>query len=76
MITYAVYLCFVSIIVRICQGYLMTISNKIMHCTNITREILQLHMSYKRTNYNTYTIFHKGVWIWNVLNEEIRNTKT
>ena len=33
-------------------------------------------LCYNRTNYRTYTIFHKGVLIWNVLNEEIKNTKT
>ena len=35
-----------------------------------TRNSTKLHMSYTRTNYRTYTIFHKGVLIWNVLNEE------
>ena len=41
-----------------------------------TRNSTKLHMSYKRTNYRKYTIFHKGILIWNVLNEEIKNTKT
>ena len=49
--------------------------NNALHKHN-TRNSTKLHMSYKRTNYRTYTIFHKGVLIWNVLNEEIKNTKT
>ena len=49
--------------------------NNALHKHN-TRNSTKLHMSYNRTNYRTYTIFHKGVLIWNVLNEEIKNTKT
>ena len=49
--------------------------NNALHKHN-TRNSTKLHMSYKRTNYRTYTIFHKEVLIWNVLNEEIKNTKT
>ena len=48
--------------------------NNALHKHN-TRNSIKLHMSYKRTNYRTYTIFHKGVLIWYVLNEEIKNTK-
>ena len=33
-------------------------------------------MSYNRTNWRRYTIYYKGVLIWNVHNEEIKSTKT
>ena len=41
-----------------------------------TRNSTKLHVSYKRTNYRKYTVFNKGVSIWNCLDEEIKNIKS
>jgi hypothetical protein len=56
----------------------MITSNKITKYTTIynTRNSTKLHVSYKRTNYRTYTVFNKGISLWNFLDDEIKNTKT
>ena len=56
----------------------MITSNKITNYTTIIREILPsyMHVSYKRKNYRKYTVFNKGVSIWNCLDEEIKNIKS
>jgi hypothetical protein len=41
-----------------------------------TRNSTKLHVSYKRTNYRKYTVFNKGVSIWNCLDKEIKNIKS
>ena len=49
--------------------------NNELHNYN-TRNSTKLHVSYKRTNYRKYTVFNKGVSIWNCLDEEIKNIKS
>ena len=41
-----------------------------------TRNSTKLHVSYKRTNYRIYTVFNKGISLWNFLDDKIKNTKT
>ena len=49
--------------------------NKEVHNYN-TRNRNKLHVSYKRTDYRKYTVFSKGISIWNCLDETIRNIKS
>ena len=49
--------------------------NNELHNYN-TRNATKLHVSYKRTNYRKYTVFNKGVSIWNCLDKEIKNIKS
>ena len=49
--------------------------NKEVHNCN-TRNRNKLHVSYKRTDYRKYTVFSKGISIWNCLDETIRNIKS
>ena len=46
-----------------------------MYTTNM-RNSTKLHVSYKRANYSKYTVFNKGIYTWNFLDDEIKNTKT
>ena len=41
-----------------------------------TRSSTKLHVNYKRTSYRIYTVFNKGISLWNFLDDEIKNTKT
>jgi hypothetical protein len=41
-----------------------------------TRNSNKLHVSYKRTNCRIYTVFNKGISLWNFLDDKIKNTKT
>jgi hypothetical protein len=45
-----------------CNDYFK--QNNELHNYN-TRNSTKLHVSYKRTNYRKYTVFNKGVSIWN-----------
>ena len=47
--------------------------NNEFHSYN-TRNSTKLHVSYKRTNYRKYTVFNKGVSLWNSINKDIKNT--
>ena len=49
--------------------------NKEVHNYN-TRNRNKLHVSYKRTDYRNYTVFNKGISIWNCFDETIRNIKS
>ena len=40
-----------------------------------TRNSTKLHVSYKRTNYRIYTVFNKGISLWNFLDDEIKILK-
>jgi hypothetical protein len=40
--------------------------NNELHNYNM-RNSTKLHVSYKRTNYHKYTVFNKGVSIWNCI---------
>ena len=51
------------------------ITNKEVHHHN-TRKSSQLHKSYKKTNYVTYTLSSKGVDIWNGLNKKYKDIKS
>ena len=66
MIIYAAYSCIASIIVKICRTFIMITSNKITNYTTIIRKIIPSY-------YRKYTVFNKGVSIWNSLDEEIKN---
>ena len=48
--------------------------NSELHNYN-TRNSTKLHVNFQRTNYRKYTVFNKGVSIWNGLNENIKNIK-
>ena len=49
--------------------------NNEFHSYN-TRNSTKLHVSYKGTNYRKYTVFNKGVSLWNSINEDIKNTNS
>jgi hypothetical protein len=79
MIIYVVYLCIDSFIIKIiCRTFIVIILNKIVNYKIIynTRNSTKLHVNFQRTNYRKYTVFNKGVYIWNCLNENIKNIKS
>ena len=39
-----------------------------------TRNRNKLHVSYKRTDYRKYTVFSKGISIWNCLDEILNHS--
>ena len=55
-----------------------------MYRRNYCQNLLDLHdyfkqnnnVSYKRTNYRIYTVFNKGISLWNFLDDKIKSTKT
>jgi hypothetical protein len=49
--------------------------NSELHNYN-TRNSTKLHVNFQRTNHRKYTVFNKGVSIWNGLNENIKNIKS
>ena len=78
MTIYVAYSCIDLIIVKIiCRTFIVVILNKIMNYTTTIHEIppCKLHVSYQRTNYRKYTVFNKGISLWNCLNEDIKNIK-
>ena len=49
--------------------------NKEVHDHN-TRNRNKVHVTYKRTDFRKYTVFNKGISIWNCLDETIKNIKS
>ena len=50
--------------------------NTELHNYNTRNSATKLHVNFQRTNYRKYTMFNKGVSIWNGLNENIKNIKS
>ena len=71
----SIFIGIVLIIVKIYQTSIVITLSKIMNFTAIIHVIPPSYMfGYKRTNYRKYTVFNKGVSLWNSINEDIKNT--